>query len=107
MKEWTSKKNLTDLRNVLTVLDILAGLAGDLVTDLVRGVVTGHGGNIGALLYLLHGALLLHHGLTGLLGLVRALHGRDINTALVELNILTDLLRYLLALSTNLGGTLL
>ena len=107
MNDWTSKKNLTDLRNVLTVLDILAGLTGDLVTDLVWGVVTGHGRNIGALLYLLHGALLLHHGLTGLLGLVRALHGRDINTALVELNILTDLLRYLLALSTNLGGTLL
>ena len=107
MNDWTSKKNLTDLRNVLTVLDILAGLTGDLVTDLVRGVVTGHGGNIGALLYLLHGALLLHHGLTGLLGLVGTLHGRDINTALGELNILTDFLHYLLAISHHLVGTLL
>ena len=85
----------------------MTGLARDLTTDLVRSVVTGHGGNTGALLDLQHGALLLHDGLTGLLGLVGALHGRDIDTALTELNILTDFLSYLLAFSRHLGGTLL
>ena len=97
----------TNLRNVLTVLNILAGLTGDLETDLVRSVVTGHGGNIGALLHLLRGALLLHYGLAGLLGKVGALHGGDFNTALIELNILADLLHYLLAISGHLVGTLL
>ena len=101
------KDRFTNLRNVLTVLNILAGLTGDLETDLARSVVTSHGGNIGALLHLLRGALLLHHGLAGLLGLVGTLHGRDINTALGELNILTDFLHYLLAISHHLVGTLL
>ena len=67
MKEWTSKKNLTDLRNVLTVLDILTGLAGDLVTDLVWGVVTGHGGDTGALQHLHQGTRALADCLTRLL----------------------------------------
>ena len=73
----------------------------------MRGVVTRHGGNVGALLQLLHGALLLHHGLAGLLGKVGTLHGRDLDAALIELNILADFLHHLLALSPNLAGTLL
>ena len=107
MKDGIDTEGFSHLRNVLTVLNILTGLTRDLETDLVRSVVTGHGGNIGALLHLRHRALLLHHGLAGLLGKVGTLHGGDINTALIELNILADFLHHLLALSPNLAGTLL
>ena len=107
IKEGISEDRFSNLRNGLAVLNILAGLTGDLETDLVRGVLTGHGGNTGALLHLLHGALLLHYGLTGLLGEVGALHSGDFNTSLTELNILTEFLHYLLAFSSCLAGTLL
>ena len=97
----------TNVRNVLAVLNILAGLTRDLETDLVRGVVTRHGGNVGALLQLLHGALLLHHSLAGLLGKVGTLHSRDLDTTLIELNILANFLHDLLAFPGRLAGTLL
>ena len=73
----------------------------------MRSVVTSHGGNIGALLQLLGGALLLHHGLAGLLGKVGTLHSRDLDTTLIELNILANFLHDLLAFPPHLAGTLL